>query len=223
MRQCVVVGSRRVVFLSLSLMASACSRLGPPDGGPLHTTTQPTQAAVTNPPGSATPCVASQLRIELGNIQGATGNFVATFWVADGSRHECLLESPAVLELLNTAGTVQLSATQSFSAIALNADTALPLDNTITTGGLAYISLEWPTDANAALAQGSTSGSCPSADFVPSAAQLSFGSSGGVAVTQLHSGSSPISICGQHITLGIGPVQSTPVPPPRPPLTPTTA
>ena len=218
MRQSVVVGPRPAIFLGLSLMASACSSFGPPDGGPVHTTTPPTLFAVTNPPRPATPCVASELKIELGSIQGAGGNLVATFWVADGSPHACLLESPARMDLLNAAGGVQLSATQSFAPVSLSADTALPLDNTITTGGLAYIGLEWPTDPNAALAQGSTSGSCPSPDFGPSAAHFTFGSSGRVDVTQLRSGSFQISICGGYVSLGVGPVHSTPVasPPPSP-------
>ncbi len=212
---------RRGAFASVTALAAGVS-VGVPlalDGGGRPATIKviappPASSTEASTPETLAPaCIASQLKIELGNIQGAAGNFVATFWVADGSPRSCLLESPARMDLLDAAGRVQLSAAQSFAPLVLSADTSLPLDNTITSGGPAYIELGWPTDPNAALAQGSANGSCPTPDFVPSTARFTFGSSGGVDVDQLRSGSFQVSICGKYISMGVGPVEATAIPP----------
>jgi hypothetical protein len=119
-----------------------------------------------------------------------------------------VLNSPAQLELLDSAGTVRLSATTATEPIPLSASTAMPTPDTNPTASeqLAVVSVLWPTDANAALEAGSDSGQCPTADFAPSTARISFAATS-LTVSNL-SNSYPLrfAICGSRIRMDIAPL-----------------
>lgn len=166
----------------------------------------PTTTVTASPTVGVPMCRASQLKASLEGIQGAAGNLTAWFWIGDSSPHPCVLASPAQIDFLDASGRVRLTASTSFGSIPLSASTPVPLDNKLGSGQLVSVLLVWPTDALAADLVGSTSGRCPTPDFVPTAVQLSFGDSGAVVVTHLRIGDTDISICGHHISIvGVDP------------------
>jgi hypothetical protein len=128
---------------------------------------------------------------------------VAAFWIVDTSPRACTLKSPTELRLLDSAGTTRLSATVQAEPISLSAGTPMPTAeaNPDSSQVLADVSLLWPTDANAALQAGATDGLCPTPDFTPSAARISFAATS-LTVTNLTIGTSRVAICGSHIRLG---------------------
>jgi len=139
-------------------------------------------------------------------MQGAVGNWAGAFWVADSSSDACALQSPARVDLIDASGQVRLSATTPFIAIPLSAGARFPAADAPPAGHLAFVTLFWPTDPNAALAMGATSGACPIPDFVPRSARFAFGDSGPITVTTLRADDGEIAICGNHISLDIGPL-----------------
>lgn len=178
------------------------------DGSPTTssgTTTSTTASTDHAPPTTPPPsnCRTGQINARLEGIQGATGNWAAAFWIADTAPQPCMLTAPARIDLLNSSGQVQLTASSSFSPIPLTANTAIPSDHVIRAGKLAYLSLFWPTDGSFA------GGHCPTPDFVPSAARITFGSTTSVTVTDLQASPPPrtVAVCGQHISIpSVGPL-----------------
>ena len=169
--------------------------------GTTTTTSTDHAAPPTTPPPSN--CRTGQIEARLEGIQGATGNWAAAFWIADTSPQPCILTTPARIDLLNSSGQVQLTATSSFSPIPLTANTAIPSDHVVKAGKLAYLSLFWPTDGSFAR------GRCPAPDFMPSAAQITFGNTTSVTIADLQAGPPPrkVAVCGQHISIpSVGPL-----------------
>jgi len=162
-----------------------CKSVLPPGGSTTTTVISPSNLMA---------CRASQLQIQLEGIQGAAGNWAATFWVADTSAIACALQSPVELDLLNSAGEVQLTATKTYMSIALTADTSMPSDNTVSSGQLAYVILFWPTDADT---PGAVDGHCATPDFIPATTRFTFGDSGPIDV----SNNGQIAICGKFISI----------------------
>lgn len=205
----------RALASALGLLAAAACSGASTSAGPSASTSLPSTAmapTVKSAPTTAlaavlSTCTNDQLQGQLRGIQGATGNLVAVFWFVDTSTRPCMLRSPATMKLLNSAGEVQLSATTNISPIPLSAATTMPMPMKNPTGSehLADVALIWPTDVNAALAAGSTSGKCPTADFVPSAARISFSDSS-VTVTDLRSSTFQVAVCGSRISIGAGPL-----------------
>jgi hypothetical protein len=154
--------------ISPATLTSTSTTSAPPTTGavtpttvaPMTTTTVPTATLST---AGLVACNENELEAEYKGVQGAVGNWAAGFWLVDTSPHACVLQSPARLDLLNSAGGVQLSATGSFMSIALSADTSMPPDNTVPSGQLAILSMFWPNDWDA---EGAVNGRCPSPDFV---------------------------------------------------------
>lgn len=178
----------------LQVSPSAASGSSTPTTVPAGQATPPT----TQPPTS---CRKGQLQARLVGIQGATGNWAATFWIADTSPQPCLLNAPVRVDLLDASGQTQLTATSSFNSIPLTADTSIPTDHVVKSGDLAYLTLLWPTDGSFA------GGVCPTPDFVPSAARITFDGATSLNVKDLQAGPRAVAICGQHIsTPSIGPL-----------------
>jgi hypothetical protein len=203
-----------VLTVLLGALAGGCGSSRPPVAGSSSTavTTSTTAMPMTTTTPSTTTlstvglvaCSASQLQIQLKGIQGATGNWAAAYWVADSSPRACLLRSPAKMNLLNSSGGIQLSATGTFTSLPLSADTPMPADNTVSSGQLAFLTLFWPTDADAELAQ---NGPCPTPDFVPAAIDINFGGSGAVTVPNTRIDGREVAICGQRISVAdVGPL-----------------
>jgi len=145
----------------------------------------------------------------LKGIQGATGNWAAAFWVADSAPAACGLQSPVTVDLVNGAGNVELRATMAFAPVPLSAASAIPSGDANPAGHLAYLTLFWPTDPNAASEMGDTSGHCPTADFVPAAVEMSFGDSGVISAANLGGVDRQIAICGQRVSIqAVGPLPS---------------
>jgi hypothetical protein len=152
-------------------------------------------------------CGSEQLDGQLREIQGATGNWSAVIWLSDTSPNPCTLKPPAMAELITSSGAVGLEPSlATFAPISLSGDTSLPPeDQNPTIGHLASVDLFWPTDADAGLALGSDSGTCPEPDFVPSKIRLVFGNAAIVDVVNMVHGTpaslSGVKVCGRDISL----------------------
>lgn len=177
--------------------------------GPTTLTTSATTPTTTaSLPAQPPPvCQQGQIQGRLEGIGGAAGNWAAGFWIADSSTQPCMLAGPAGIQLLNGSGQAQLTASSSFNPIPLTANTPVPSDHVVTTGTLAYLSLFWPTDGSFA------GGSCPTPDFVPSAARITFGGTVSVTIKDLRAGPPlrEVAICGRHISIeSVGPLPPSP-------------
>jgi hypothetical protein len=115
------------------------------------------------------------------------------------------LQSPIEVELLDGSGTVQLHPSTTFASVPLSANTTLPAPTSNPGSGqkVADIVLFWPTDADAALQMGSTSGICPVPDFIPATLRLAFGNGASIDIPNETSGGptgmSRVAICGTSI------------------------
>lgn len=171
-----------------------------------HPSTQ--SSATTTSSATSTPlvaCASGQIGGQLRSIQGAAGNWAAAFWFDDKSRTSCLLASPIEVQLLSSTGVAQIQTTGSFSPVALTETTPLPPPGTnLLSGELGYVGLLWPTDADAALQMGSSSGKCPMPDFIPTTVRMIFGNGASIDIPN-HSvssnGPSSMEICGGSISV----------------------
>jgi len=136
----------------------------------------------------------------LEGIQGATGNWSASFWIADTSAEACALQSSVRLDLVDRSGQVRLTATKPVSTIDLSARSPFPPTNP-PAGRLAFVALLWPTDGSF------PTGTCPTPDFVPDAVRIVFSDGKPITVTHLRANGRQVAICGSHIgVLDVGPL-----------------
>ena len=165
------------------------------------TSTPPTSAI--SPGAAAASCRSDQLRAELKGLQGAAGNLVAAFWLANTSPVLCVLRSPLRLSLLDAAGDVMITAERAFTPILLSANGSVSTDAALPSGQLAVVRMSWPTDANAAASQGDPSGRCPTPEIVPQSAQIAFNDAAAISVASLRDGDQQVRICGTRVSVTI--------------------
>jgi hypothetical protein len=172
----------------------------PTDQNSITTTTTPVTA-------TATRCNADQLQIRFVGEQGATGNIVAAFWIADVLSTPCVLESSVSVELIGRNGSGQLYASRPITQpITLTGPAVVPTDNVAPTNAqLASLVLEWPTDSDTSPY---FSDVCPGGHFMPSAARFMFANGGSDLVTDLVANSlvgqgQTISICGRQFGIPV--------------------
>lgn len=158
-------------------------------------------ASLTTEPSSAPECHADQLEAQLVGIQGAAGNWAAAFWVADRSPQACVLPSPVEVDLTGRSGRVELRATKSFVPVPLSGGGSIPAEENQPAGRLAFVTLFWPTDPNAALAMGEVSGRCPTADFVPTEVRMTFGTQQAITAENLRGHDRQLAICGTQVSV----------------------
>ena len=185
-------------LLGALFVATAVLAAVGPGGSPGRSMTGPSNLA-TESSSSTSGCHEGQLQAELKGIQGAAGNWAAAFWVADTSPEDCTLPSPVQVDLMGSSGQVELRGIESFTPVLLSGGGSIPAGDANPTGRLAFVTLFWPTDADAALAMGSSDGHCPTADFVPDAVRLEFGNSVSVATDNPKTDDRQIAICGKPI------------------------
>jgi hypothetical protein len=145
-------------------------------------------------------CRADQLVIGYRGSQGATGNWVSGFEVVDTSPTACALPDEVIVQLLDQHEVVQRSATwTSPVALELSANASMPpqMENPLPHQQLAWLTLWWPTEADAALEQGSTSGYCLTPLFTPAAVRFEFEGLAPITVTDLVGDPNDVgSLCG---------------------------
>ena len=201
---------QRMVGLALAVMCLGCEACGgasPPGATPhkvsysvgtggSHTPDASSTTTATTLPDDA-PCRGAQVQGALKGIQGATGNWVAAFWIVDVSPTPCELQSPLHVAMVNGAGVVQQSAVWTFRPVPLSAFAAMPGGVVEPLGSIGWVNLEWATEANAAAAMGATTTMCPIPDFTPSSIQMAFGDEGtDLHFTDLTADARTIAICG---------------------------
>lgn len=117
-------------------------------------------------------CRGSQLQGRLGGIEGAAGNLVAGFWIADVSPQPCSLQSPVAVDLLDNTGAARMTGHNAFAPVPLTGSATLPADITSSVAQIATVAVEWATTANASPGD---SGQCPRPIFTPASARIMFG------------------------------------------------
>ena len=190
----------------MAVTLGACGS-GHPSTQRTTTTAQQSTTATTSSIIPLAARAASQLRGQLRGIQGAAGNWGAAIWIADTSSAPCALRSPVEIELLNSSGAAQLHTSATFAALPLSANTPFPppTSNPGPEQELASFVLSWPTDTDAALQMGSTSGICPMPDFIPTTLRLVFGNGASIDIPNETKGGptgmSHVDVCGSEITV----------------------
>jgi hypothetical protein len=157
-------------------------------------------------PAVARTCRADQLAIQYRGSQGATGNIASGFWIANLSGTPCSLRSSVTVDLLNSTGATQLSASKSLtSPIELTANTSMPPGGVVPQGDkLGFVVLFWPTIPDAAASVGVADGQCPQPLFLPSAVRIDFKGIAAIRVPQFPASlalSAPLSLCGSQFSI----------------------
>jgi hypothetical protein len=203
------LGFIALAFVAVAIVVSALFFVGG-NSRPSPTATKHPEVRIPTVP-SAT-CRADQLVIQYKGAQGAAGNIVSAFWIANTSGSSCSLRSTVTANLLNGSGATQLSASTTLNTpIFLAANTKMPAGNFVPTGdSLAAVGLRWPTIAMGALMMGSTSGYCPQALFSPAAVRIEFKGIAPITVSQFIATSmpsQPLSLCGTQFWIdGVSPL-----------------
>jgi hypothetical protein len=154
------------------------------------------------------------LEVQYRGSQGAAGNFVSSFWIANAAGTPCSLQTGVTIDLLDSAGNGLSAAASIESPLVLSAHSTMPSPAQDPAKGqvLGVLTVAWPTIANGALALGAAGGQCPQALFVPRSARITFAGVDPIVVDQLtNSGLPPPnsipSICGSQLFIWqIGPL-----------------
>ena len=151
-------------------------------------------------------CTTSQLTAEYRGSQGAAGNWVSSFWIANIAAAPCALRSSVSVELLDSDGDTRTMSHTIDSPILLTAMGIIPpLGQDPAKGqSLASLIIGWPTVQDAVAALGGTGVECPQTLFQARTARITFDRSEPLIVERLTNSEPPPSetvppICGSNV------------------------
>jgi hypothetical protein len=122
------------------------------------------------------------------------------------------------VDLTDGSGRVALRATKTFTPVPLSGGASIPSGDNPPAGRLAFVTLFWPTDANAALTMGKDSARCPTTEFVPTEVRMTFATNEAITAGNLRGNERQIAICGQQVSVAsVGALDSNAAPPHPPP------
>src|SRR6202035_4184989 len=190
-----------LISTAVALLSSTPSTpFRPPPPAHAPTTSAPTTPTV---PVSDSTCTSSQLAIDYTGPQGAAGQWLSSFAIADTSAQPCALRSGVTVEFFDAQGNERIASTQIPADVALSPDAPLPLPggSTPPKEQLGIVILGWPTIPNAVTQlTGGVGIECPEPLFSPQGAQITFVGLGSITVDN-----APIppneSICGSSVRI----------------------
>lgn len=184
----------------LSPTSSTPHRPPPPAHHPPPATSAPTTPTV---PVSDPTCTSSQLAIDYTGPQGAAGQWLSSFAIADTSAQPCALRSGVTVEFFDAQGNDRIASTQIPADVALSPDATLPPpgQRAPPKEQLGVLMLGWPTIPNAVTQlTGGVGVQCPEPLFAPQAARITF-----VGLAPITVDSAPIppneTICGSSVRI----------------------
>ena len=200
------------IVIAVSTALTSCG------GGPVGRSARPKNSSVptstTSPPTTTTSmvpstipaCTASQLNGQYRGSQGAAGNLVSSFWIANSAASPCALRSSVTVELLDSAGHTRTMSHAIDSPILLSAMGIIPPlgQNPAQGQMLASLIIGWPTVPNAVEALGGTGVQCPQPLLQAHMARITFDDAEPLIVENLTNSGPPPSgsippICGSDV------------------------
>lgn len=138
--------------------------------------------------------------------QGAAGNWVSGFWIANTATSPCALRSGVTVVLANSQGDTRTATATIETPILLSPKSTIPPFAQDPTKGesLAALSLAWLTVPNAVLQLGGTGTQCPQPVFQAESVRITFTGAEPLIVTDLTTSQPPPSgtippICGSDV------------------------